>query len=78
MGFEANSTAVELAVEALYVRLQKRPLDFDGKVADAQVEQLFVAETMPGESIAHGPEILGFHPTNGQTVSRLRRSFTAV
>ena len=54
MGFEANSTGVELAVEAFYVRLQKRPLDFDGKVADAQVKQLFVAETMPGESVAHG------------------------
>ena len=34
--------------------LQKRPLDLDGEVADAQVEQLFVAETMPGESVAHG------------------------
>jgi hypothetical protein len=34
--------------------LEKRPLDFDGKVADAQVKQLLVTETMPGESITHG------------------------
>jgi len=44
------------------VRLQKRPLDLDGEVADAQVEQLFVAETMPGESVAHGEQILANHP----------------
>jgi hypothetical protein len=36
------------------VGLEKRPLDFDGKVADAQVKQLLVTETMPGESITHG------------------------
>ena len=54
MGLEANSAGVELAVKAFYVGLQKRPLDFNGKVADAQVKQLFVAETMPGESVAHG------------------------
>ena len=46
MGFEANSARVELAVKAFDVGLQKRPLDFDGQVADAQVKQLFVAETM--------------------------------
>jgi hypothetical protein len=54
MRFEANSPQVELVVEALDMRLQKRPLDLNGEVADAQVKQLFVAETMPGESVAHG------------------------
>ena len=62
MRFEANSTQVELVVETLDVRLQKRPLDLDGEVADAQVEQLFVAETMPGESVTHGEQILTNHP----------------
>src|SRR6185369_4333550 len=54
MRFKANSPQVELVVEALDLRLQKRPLDLNGEVADAQVKQLFVAATMPGESVAHG------------------------
>ena len=58
MGFEADSAGIELAVEPFYVGFEKRPLDFDGQVADAQVKQLFVTETMPGESVAHGAHIL--------------------
>jgi hypothetical protein len=54
MGFEADSTGVQLAIEALDVGLEKRPLNLDGEVADAQVKQLLIAETMPGESVAHG------------------------
>src|ERR1041384_8119291 len=54
MRFEANSPGIELAVEALNVGFEKRTLDFNGQVADAQVKQLFVAEPMPGESVAHG------------------------
>jgi len=37
---------------------EKRPLDFDWQVADAQVKQLLIAETMPGESVGHGAQIL--------------------
>ena len=54
MGFEADSAGVQLAVKALDVGLQKRALDLDWQVADTQVKQLFVAETLPRESIAHG------------------------
>jgi|ERR1700752_57267 len=73
MGFEANATRVELAVKPFYMEFQKRPLYFDGEVADAQVKQLFVAETMPGESVAHGEQILGFSLAKAQTIHRLRR-----
>jgi hypothetical protein len=38
--------------------LEKRPLDLDREVADAQVKQLLVTETMPGESVTHGAQIL--------------------
>ena len=72
MGFKANSAYVEFVVEALYVGLQKRPLDFDVEVSDAQVEQLFVAETMPGESVAHGEQILANHPQITQIANFLR------
>jgi hypothetical protein len=51
---EADRARVQLAVKPLDVGLQKRALDFDRQVADTQVEQLFVGETVPGESIAHG------------------------
>ena len=37
---------------------EERPLDFDRQVADTQVKQLLVAETVPGESVAHGASIL--------------------
>src|SRR5687767_13729453 len=53
MGFKADSAAVQLAVKPLDVGLQKRPLDFDWQVANAQLQQLFVTETVPGESITH-------------------------
>jgi hypothetical protein len=36
------------------VRFEKGALDFDWQIADAQVEQLLVGETPPGESVAHG------------------------
>ena len=36
--FEADSARIEFAVKPLDLRLQKRPLDFDGQVADAQVK----------------------------------------
>ena len=45
------------------MRLEKRPLDFYGEVTDAQIEQLLVAETMPGESVAHGEQILAADTT---------------
>ena len=54
MGFEADSAGVQLVVKPYNLPLDKRPLDFYGEVADAQVEQLLIAETMPGESVAHG------------------------
>jgi hypothetical protein len=40
------------------VGFEERPFDFDGQVADAKIKQLFVAQTMPGESVAHGALIL--------------------
>jgi hypothetical protein len=36
------------------VGFEKRALDFDRQIADAQVEQLLVGEAPPGESVAHG------------------------
>jgi hypothetical protein len=38
MGFEADATVVELAIEPYYVGLEERPFDFDGQVADTQIE----------------------------------------
>jgi len=38
MRFEANSARIQLAVELFYVRFEKRTLDFDWQIADAQVE----------------------------------------
>src|SRR5437868_1198537 len=58
MGFEADSAGIELVVKAFYVRFEKRPLDFYRKVADAQIKQLLIAETMPRESVAHGGPII--------------------
>lgn len=58
MRFEADSTVVELAIEANYLRFEERTLDFDWQVADAYVQQLLVTQTMPGESVAHGAVIL--------------------
>jgi hypothetical protein len=52
--FEANPAGVEFAVEPLDVRFEKRAFDFDWQIADAQVKQLLVAQTLPGESVAHG------------------------
>ena len=37
---------------------EERPFNFDRQVADTQVKQLLVAETVPGESVAHGAVIL--------------------
>ncbi len=54
MGFKANSARIQLAIKPLDVRFEKRALDFDWQIADAQVKQLLVAETLPGESVAHG------------------------
>jgi len=50
---EADAAIVEFAVEALDVGLEKRTFDLDWEVANANVEQLFVAETLPGKSITH-------------------------
>ncbi len=38
MRFKPNSTGIQLAVQPLDVGLEKRPLDLNGKVADAQVK----------------------------------------
>jgi hypothetical protein len=54
MGLEANPARIQLAIKPLDVRFEKRALDFDRQIADAQVKQLLVAETLPGESVAHG------------------------
>jgi hypothetical protein len=35
------------------VRFEKRALDLQIKVANTQIEQMLVAETVPGEAIAH-------------------------
>ena len=53
MRFEANASSIELAVKSFYMGFKKRPLDFDRQVADAQIKQLLVTQTMPGETVAH-------------------------
>ena len=58
MRFKADSAVVELAIEPYYVGFEERTFDFDGQIADAYIEQLLVAQTMPGESVAHGAVIL--------------------
>src|SRR5262249_41687229 len=66
MRFETDSTGVQLAVKPLDVGLEKRPLDFDREVADAQVKQLLIAETMPGETVAHGARHFSGLASTGQ------------
>ena len=56
MRLKANAACVQFAVKPLDLGFQERPLDFDRQVADTEVEQLFVAETLPGESVAHIPD----------------------
>ena len=58
MGFESDAARVELIVKAFDVRFEKRPFDFYWEIADAQIKQLLIAETMPGESVAHGARIV--------------------
>jgi hypothetical protein len=37
MGFEADSTGIQLTVEPLDVRFEKRALDFDWQIANTQI-----------------------------------------
>ena len=66
MGLEADSAGVQLTVKSFNLGFDKRTLDFYGEVADAQVKQLLIAETMPGESVAHGEAILAASERSGQ------------
>jgi hypothetical protein len=54
--FESNASFIEFAVETLDVRLEKRSLNLERKVADPQVKQVFVRQTIPGKTVAHAAE----------------------
>src|SRR6185312_10956829 len=53
MWLEAYAATIQLVVKAFYVRLEERPANLDGQVADARFEQLLIREPMPGEAITH-------------------------
>jgi hypothetical protein len=50
---EPDAATVEFTVKSLDVWLEKRALDFEGQVANAQIEQVLVREAIPGKTIAH-------------------------
>jgi hypothetical protein len=51
--FEPNAATVQFAIEAFDLGLKERTLDFDRQVADAEIEQLLIRQSVPGESVAH-------------------------
>ncbi len=56
MRLEANATTVQFTVETLDVGLEERTFDLNGEIADAEVQQLFIRQTMPGKPITHASD----------------------
>jgi hypothetical protein len=73
--FEADSAVIQLTIEPYYVGFEERPFNFDRQVADTQVKQLLVAETVPGESVAHSAVILVARGADGQNPRQDYRIF---
>src|SRR6267378_5255050 len=53
VGLKSNAAIIQFAIETLDVRLEKRSLDLDGKIANTQLEQMLVRQAMPGKTVAH-------------------------
>src|SRR5438445_208709 len=53
VGLKSDAAIIQFAIETLDVRLEKRSLDLERKIANAQVKEMLVRQAMPGKTIAH-------------------------
>ena len=52
MRLKANAASIQFAIKAFDVRFKKRSLDFQRKIANAQVEQLLISQFIPRKTVA--------------------------